>query len=434
MLKSNRGKSTARKPLIDISNGGKPSRILKKKSPVDGFDGGALDRLLLVRSELSNIFSEIDELVARALENKRTDRKAIQDIESFSKVLRDMHSSLKPWVSRLRQASPKQEPLQIENQLGQQSIGARSVSCVNGEESTPRNRNDAELDLIVSPSPLVSWRADSCTLDTGRQLFLLTPLPKLKATSSKCPVTSKSMVRILHHENQRGQPLTSTLRESASDSLFQEPEAKMPQDNMVKPCTAGTTNSVLESSKDSLFLLTPCLKTFPQKSSALNGFVSENIPELPTQDDDSKVSDDLTNDEVLDGLTSKYQELLGLQPNNNFTNRRKDGNQALEWFLSPPKTCVLMEEPNEEKQVPTPCLNNSILLLATPLWKDVETTIHKGKRAGENTLKKELWARFEEVSKDGLHFDASVFQNTERKGFLDMLEEACETSDCGDGK
>ena len=38
---------------------------------------------------------QIDELVAQALENKRIDRKGSQDIESFSNVLSDMHSSLK---------------------------------------------------------------------------------------------------------------------------------------------------------------------------------------------------------------------------------------------------------------------------------------------------------------------------------------------------
>lgn len=59
MLKSNKGKSTARRPLIDKSNGRKAARIPDKKHPADGDNDAALDRLLLVRSELSNLFSEV---------------------------------------------------------------------------------------------------------------------------------------------------------------------------------------------------------------------------------------------------------------------------------------------------------------------------------------------------------------------------------------
>jgi len=388
------------------------------------------------------------------------------------------------------------------NQLSQ-TVGTNSVSHVNEEESAFPNKNETELDLIVSPSPLVSWRAGSCTLETGKQLFLLTPLPKAKVLSSKCSVgPSKSIVRILHDKNQHGTlelPSTLTLSKSACDGLFEKLGTRVPRGNVAKTCTTREKNSKSESTfvspwkyknnKDPVFLLTPCLKTstpkssavrypasdnilepqgyvtkpctagernsmsksisvsplkcksnkdraFPLtpllktsslKSSALHGLISENISEPPTQDNDSKGSDNLNSDNILEGLTSRYQELLGLQPSNNFTNRRKEINQTLDWFLSPPKTCVLME-PTEDKPERTP-VHNGMLLLATPLWKGVESTVHKGKRAGESTLKKELWTRFEEVSRDGLHFDSSVFQKTGRKGFLDMLEEACETSD-----
>lgn len=62
MLKRNKGMSTARKPLVDISNGEKSSRVSKKKAPGDGGDGsgsGALDLLLLVRSDISNLLGEV---------------------------------------------------------------------------------------------------------------------------------------------------------------------------------------------------------------------------------------------------------------------------------------------------------------------------------------------------------------------------------------
>ena len=61
---------------------------------------------------------------------------------------------------------------------------------------------------------------------------------------------------------------------------------------------------------------------------------------------------------------------------------------------------------------------------STPMWKEPESTIHIGKRPGENTLKKELWTRFEEASTHGLRFNASGLQNTTQKGFLDLLDEA----------
>ncbi|KAJ8499570.1 hypothetical protein OPV22_010122 [Ensete ventricosum] len=50
MMKSHRGKSAARKPLGNISNGRNPLRSRKKGNPKDGNEG-AFDRLLLVRSQ-----------------------------------------------------------------------------------------------------------------------------------------------------------------------------------------------------------------------------------------------------------------------------------------------------------------------------------------------------------------------------------------------
>jgi hypothetical protein len=73
------------------------------------------------------------------------------------------------------------------------------------------------------------------------------------------------------------------------------------------------------------------------------------------------------------------------------------------------------------KPLQTPALHSKALL-ATP-WKGLESTNLKGRRAGETTLKKELWTRFEAVSTDELHFDKSLFQKIEGKCFLDMLEE-----------
>lgn len=85
MLKSHRGKSAARKPLADISNGGKSLKRRKKKIAGIG-DDGAVDRLLLVRSELANLIGKIDELVAQAVEHKTISKKGSQDMECLRHV------------------------------------------------------------------------------------------------------------------------------------------------------------------------------------------------------------------------------------------------------------------------------------------------------------------------------------------------------------
>jgi hypothetical protein len=57
------------------------------------------------------------------------------------------------------------------------------------------------------------------------------------------------------------------------------------------------------------------------------------------------------------------------------------------------------------------------------MWKGPESTICRGKVAGENTLKKELWTKFEAASTHGPRLNVSVPQNTAQRGFLDLLDE-----------
>jgi hypothetical protein len=61
---------------------------------------------------------------------------------------------------------------------------------------------------------------------------------------------------------------------------------------------------------------------------------------------------------------------------------------------------------------------------STPMWLKPENTIQRGKRAGENTLKKELWAKFEEASTCGFETKFHTVSKNSQKGFLDLLEEA----------
>ncbi|KAK3219975.1 hypothetical protein Dsin_013945 [Dipteronia sinensis] len=74
---------------------------------------------------------------------------------------------------------------------------------------------------------------------------------------------------------------------------------------------------------------------------------------------------------------------------------------------------------------PEPVRTNLAFIESTPLCKESESTFKKGQRPGENTLKKELWTRFDAASTYGIRYDASAYQKTAvKKGFLDMLEEA----------
>lgn len=56
------------------------------------------------------------------------------------------------------------------------------------------------------------------------------------------------------------------------------------------------------------------------------------------------------------------------------------------------------------------------------MWKDPQSTIRKGKRPGETTLKKELWTKFEAASY-GFRLKGCGGLDLEKKGFLDRLDE-----------
>ncbi|XP_020414563.1 uncharacterized protein LOC109947807 [Prunus persica] len=59
------------------------------------------------------------------------------------------------------------------------------------------------------------------------------------------------------------------------------------------------------------------------------------------------------------------------------------------------------------------------LIGSTPIWKEAESVVRTGKRPGENTLKRELWTKFEAASSNELLFNDFVTH----KGFLDRLDE-----------
>jgi hypothetical protein len=223
------------------------------------------------------------------------------------------------------------------------------------------------------------------------------------------------------------------------------------------------------------------------EGSSKDGILSAGLAE---SDKPSAASDDMLSDEK--DLASRYPDMYGFNLPAGDMRRRRETDEALDWFLSPLKTCVLMDpSPTDDKPIPvaakdnkslidtpwkglernklkgtqelsddnpiqTPAVHSKALLgtprkglesnelkgrqeypddkpihtpavhskalLGTP-WRGLESTNLKGRHAGETTLKKELWTRFEAASTNDLHFDKSVFQKSDGRRFIDMLEE-----------
>ncbi|CAA7410083.1 unnamed protein product [Spirodela intermedia] len=418
MLKNSRCLSRGRKPLSDISNGDKISRACKQEAN-KGAGVSPRDRLLLARADLSKLVSEIDELFILASEDKSRKDEGTQEVESFIRLVSDMRSSLKSWVPRLKQAL-KCQPVDPETSADKPDshvIGERN--CVPA---------DPELDLIVSSSPLVSWRNGACTIESGRQLFLLTPLHKLRPTVPRFSESSKLFPKWKKHG-------------TCSVSALPDVEESTYLESTVAPTAA--TLSALKTTKDLFHDPNPSVKISPLKTCSLLGSASASLRRdnkivaahrgtpwtaaKSTQMDDassfSGPSSSGGEEEITRTLTSKYPELFGLQLAHNPFLRRKEVDETLDWFLSPPKTCVLLEPVDDKVLLHSSGVGSrravGLEAAATPAWRSTG----KGKNAGEATLKRELWTKFEAVSTKGLQYDRSVLQQISRNRFLDMLEE-----------
>ncbi|XP_057977150.1 uncharacterized protein LOC131164172 [Malania oleifera] len=466
MPKNEAGARSWRKPLRDVSNGGKSSKPLKKKvSETEGrTEDDVLDRLLLVQSDISTLLHQIDELVVQTFKLKPTSRQGRKEIESFTDVLSEMLCSLKPWVPRFQKAlsSPS---MRAKDQL-EQILASKPPPAVNeNARNVADSPQQTELDSLISPSPLVSWRAD-CTIERGRQLFLLTPLPMSKALSSR-KQRSKSIFERIASNADAELPSFCIVSEDVDDGFLEGVAVKSTPNKLHESSAAevvnnsecGFTSPPRSSKKDCSFLvMTPCLKISPPKSCVLLEPISESS--LPDNDNVHKSEmSDSSGSQVSKSLALKYPELFGIQPTHKLGIRKKEVEASPDWFMSPLKTCVLMEPPDEKPLKnaaacfprTTPALKNQIdfssvlgndvqssrhlrnknfsqelgdtsyLIGSTPMGEP-ESSIQIGKHPGETTLKKELWKKFEAASTNGLHFSISV-QQTAQGGFLDRLDE-----------
>ncbi|KAJ9190257.1 hypothetical protein P3X46_001480 [Hevea brasiliensis] len=433
-----------------------------------------LDCILLVQSDLSSITRQIDELVAQALKLKATSKHGRREIESFSHVLCDMLSSLKSWVPRLQNAFSAE----CETRLGQ-SLAVNTVSDINEDENFEvESPEQTRMDSLISPSPLVSWRVD-CNTERGRQLFLLTPLPISKTLSSKHLDLCKSVFERIASNPAVELPsflsISGDIQDDFLEGIATKPTPNEPSNPVMtktkRNIDSGCVSPPIFSNRDqSILVMTPCLKMSPPKSCVLLEPISESSHKgkavfrkstpFPVGIR-SQISESSSDSEGSEDLTLKYPELMGIQQAYKSRMGKKELEASPNWIFSPPKTCVLLE-PTDEKSVDTiatdnhlpisaPVLNQQAnlgsskdyndqvgchgiekssnqdssltLVESTPIWNEPASTMRRGKLPGENTLKKELWTKFEAASTYGLRLNVSEFQRTAQKGFLDLLDE-----------
>lgn len=257
-------------------------------------------------------------------------------------------------------------PIESEKQLGE-SLISKTVSTTIDENvcefgSAEEENNE---DTLISPSPLVSWRAN-CTIERGRQLFLLTPLPMSKTLSSKCQDPSKSRFERITSKSTVEIPPPLTIPGDANDDLLEGVEIK-PTPSKPADSTVAMRGNVIESSFDSLsmfskrdqsmLVMTPCLKMSPPKSCVLLEPISESCCKPNARDrrctpfpvglQKGSQSSDSSSSEDSDGLAFKYPELLGIRQACKSGIVWKDLEASPLWKFSPPKSCVLLEPSDE---------------------------------------------------------------------------------------
>ncbi|CAN0858795.1 hypothetical protein LINGRAHAP2_LOCUS7465 [Linum grandiflorum] len=415
-------------------------------------DGDCLDRLLVVHSDLSSLTRQIDDLVARTFKLKSAGKDGRREIESFSQFLSNTLSSLKPWVSRFEKALATPS-LEMEKQL-QETPAEKLASAVNEGGLDNASPEESEMNTLISPSPLVSWRKD-CNIGRSRQLFLLTPLPMSKSRELSARVLENmvsgsrtepsSFLAISGDDNDdllEGMKMNPTPSKSCGD--YVAPEVKNNNE-----CGLDFSTPMTTSKRDhpSMMVMTPCLKMSPPKSCLL----LEPIAEMPRTVNcstrqstpypvgiHSQMSEsESSGSEGYEDLGVRYPELLGIQLDCKSGIGNKDLDKSPDWYFSPPKTCVLLQ-PSDENSVAE--INQVVKsddqvqrslkqeragssfqkVVSTPAW---EGTVRRGgKHPGENTLKRELWTKFEAVTSCGVGLVSSS-----GKGFLDMLDEvSCE--------
>ncbi|CAM8985538.1 unnamed protein product [Rhodiola kirilowii] len=466
-----------RKPLRDVSNKKKSAMNKTAQKHTHCDDDYSLDRLLLVQSEISGLLHQIDGLVVQAFKLESMGEAQIKEIKSFTQFLSGTLNSLKPWVPRLKEVLGTACKTSSKSRCQDYKFDPADTEDENEIVKSPEV---VKAKSLVSPSPLVSWR-DNCTVQRGKRLFLLTPLPKSTA-KSVCSNQHKSVKSVFERFSSAAEMVPRfSLTEITSDDLRERPHETPLVEDKSNPVTT-TTNDKSPGRKlastptfslrnCSMLVMTPRFKMSPPRSCVLLEPVYESSRHdkaahkstpYPAQLQYSGGSEaSLCSSQVTEDMALKYPELVGISSHFNLGTATKEADASLSWFMSPPKTCVLME-PSDKKNQNNPGTTaqltaniaksdkvsisfpaqrndvhrnytiqkssfqdivNSSLIEGTPMWKNMESTMRSGKRPGETTLKKELWTKFEAASINDFSFDTSIVEDDYHKGFLDRLEE-----------
>lgn len=214
------------------------------------------------------------------------------------------------------------------------------------QNEPPESPEKGNLCTLISPSPLVSWRANCTTKENGRQLFLLTPLPISKGLSTRHREPPKSVFEKVTSEPPR--------------NLFQQLNP-LPVNSKPRLASEASTPMVVSKRNGSIMIMTPFMKRSPPKSCVLLEEFSEPltherrcearrlttvcpVEEVKCVDSESSPS----GREVPEDLAFKYPELKGIHEARKSVVPKKRIEDSPDWFRSPPKSCVLIEPLNNE--------------------------------------------------------------------------------------
>ena len=240
-----------------------------------------------------------------------------------------MISQIQPWVSRFQKLLSTHATASKNQSQPTLPSTKKIPPSINKHTNTIKpleNQDTYKLDFMVSPSPLVSWHAD-CTKEGGKNLFLLTPLPR----------PSKSILKN-----------TTNVKKETLEREFSSPEKLVRRNN--------------NNNNNCMIVSTPCVKMSPPKSCILLEPASEyhnkntNVIKKPVINPEP-----CSSSKSYGHLGLKYPELFGIK---HVGNARKAVEASPNWCISPPKTCVLLEPSDNqdlEIKIPKP-LNKGTLV------------------------------------------------------------------------
>ncbi|CAN6456760.1 unnamed protein product [Victoria cruziana] len=470
-------KEKSAKKLSDISNVAKNSKSGNKKNEQNG---DTSDRLF--HTELTNLIHQIKEIQVHANKLKISNRLRSREIESFKHVLSDIHASLQPWAMRFQAPPLRQDTSSCDHSISQLT---RTLSCKeNDTTSSTTSPHELGAETTISPSPLVSWHAEY-RAECGRQLFLLTPLPEAKLVSVKRQDCSASILK--HRSKIDPCTSRLSFPEKCDDDRLQkvdaakgevilgmvervagEPEKLMNgiSDSAFKKANSSRSGvrlkpRLLSSQKcsNTTYLMTPCLKMSPPKTCLLLEQISEtneteqnNPPETTPitvrvlQFDETHLVEH-SQEDISKILASRYPTMLRLARASKTECPKREFQSSPDHLISPPKTCILLAPSPSANIAPViDAVGNqkAIMSITTSeinVGVDGQFQFHElfrdectprslgragntGKAPGEQTLKRELWAKFEAASVHSSESNCSVDMIPTQ--FLHRLEEASE--------